>query len=367
MLIKSLGALSEVNPGFRSSNLLSARLFLTAPEYRPAERRREFYDQVLNSARKLAGVREAAFVNSFPMGGGVYVAFTLGIEGSQTPKPQNSDKFTTYSSASPDYFRAMGIPLLEGREFDKRDREGSDPVVIISQTAVRQFFRNQNPIGKRITMVDPPKWMTIVGVVGDVRDFSLGKKPWPAMYVPLLQQPPPSAFLVLHTAGRVTRADFMRAVGAVDRAEPVASLHTVEELLSRSTAEPRFRAEILGIFAGLAVLIAAIGIYGVMAFSVSQRTHEIGIRMALGAQKRDVLKMVIGQGLKLALVGVAIGIAGALALTRFLSSLLYGVKPTDPLTFIVVSLILIAVALVACYIPARRAAKVDPMVALRYE
>jgi putative ABC transport system permease protein len=209
-------------------------------------------------------------------------------------------------------------------------------------------------------MGNPPKWMTVVGVGGDVRQGGLAEKPMPALYVPLLQQPSASAFLVLHTEGHVTRSDIARAIETADPAEPVASEHAVEQLLSRSTAEPRFRAETLGIFAVLAMLIAAMGIYGVMAFSVSRRTHEIGVSMALGAEKSDVLRMVVGQGLRQALIGVAIGIAGALALTRFLASLLYGVKPTDPPTYI-------AVALVACYIPARRAAKVDPMVALRYE
>jgi predicted permease len=369
LLIESLFTLSNVNPGFRSHHLLTARFFLTGPAYRPSGRQTAFYKQVLNRVRALHGVRGAAFVTSLPLGGGVSVMYSVGLLGTRTANPDTSGKWAIYCRVSPDYFRAMGIPLLEGRAFNELDRTGSPPVVVVSRTMARRFWPGQDPIGKRIFtfLFYPPQWMTVVGIVGDVRHWGLTEQPDPEMYVPLLQAPPDSAFLVVHSNGPLSAADLRRAVQGVDPSEPVAFVQTMQELISVATAGPRFRAELLAIFAGLALLLALIGVYGVVSYSVAQRTHEIGIRMALGAQGSDVLRLLIRQGITLAAAGLSVGIAGALALTRLLSSLLYGVRPTDPPTFVAASLILTGATLLACYIPARRALKVDPMTALRHE
>jgi putative ABC transport system permease protein len=369
LLMESLFSLSDVNPGFRSHHLLTARLFLTGPAYKPShgKQRTAFYEQVLNRIRALHGAREAAFVSSLPLGGGVSVMYSVGLKGTPSANPESSGKWAIYCRVSPDYFRAMGIPLLEGRAFSELDRSGSPQVVVVSRTMARRFWPGQDAVGKRITMFGPPQWMTVVGIVGDVRHWGLAEQPNPEMYIPLLQAPPQSAFLVVHNVGPLSAADVGRVVRGVDPAEPVAFVHTVQELLSIRTAGPRFRADVLGIFAGLAVLLALIGVYGVISYAVARRTHEIGIRMALGAQHSDLLWLVIRQGITLAVVGLSVGIVGALAVTRLLSSLLYGVNPSDPLTFALVSLILTGAVLLATYIPARRATRVDPMVALRHE
>jgi putative ABC transport system permease protein len=367
LLIRSLARLTTVDPGFRTDHLLTARLFLAGRGYAADASRGAFFERVLDRTRTLPGVRDAAWTNSLPLGEGVSVMFSVGIEGSAAPKPQTSNKWALYLTVSPNYFRAMGIRLVAGRVFDTRDRDGAPRVAIVSQAMARLCWPDRDPIGKRLTMVDPPKWMTVVGVVGDVRQWSLSDTPEPSMYLPLLQSPPRSAFLVIHTGGPVSATDVAGAVRAIDHGEPVASTRTGEELLARDTASSRFRASVLGLFAGLALALALVGVYGIMAYSVSERTHEVGIRMALGAERGDVLQMVLMKGVLITALGVAVGVGGALALTRFLSSLLYEIQPADPLTFVAVSLLLIAVALLACYIPARRATKVDPMVALKYE
>ena len=269
-----------------------------------------------------------------------------------------------------------GYPGSYGRGFSGSDNASGAPVVIINRAMARMFWPNQNPIGQRIWIGKPmgPEWTEpstreIVGVVGDIHGESLASAPEPTMYLPYAQRPIVEAYFVVRTRHSPLAAvpevrDAMRQVGP-DVA--IARVRTMEQVLSASMTNWRFRTILLALFGALAVFIAAIGIYGVISYSVAQRTHEIGVRMALGARRTDVLKLVIGHGFTLTLTGVAIGIIGALTLTRFLSNLLYGVKPSDPITFIAVSVILTAVALLASYIPARRATKVDPMVALRYE
>jgi putative ABC transport system permease protein len=367
LLLKSLAALSDVNPGFRTNHLLCARFFLTEPGYAAAASRTAFFDQIVDRARNLPGVREAAFVNSVPMGAGGLLAFTVGIEGSVTLNPESSGKFALYFSASPEYFQAMGVPLVAGREFNERDLANSPRVVIVNQTAARQYWPNQSPIGKRITLVIAPKSLRVVGVVGDIRQGNLTEKPRPAVYLPISQAPPKSAFLVLHVSRRLLSSDVTRVVRSVDRDEPVSYIRTGRELLARTTAKPRFRAAVLGILSGSAILLACIGIYGVVSNIVTQRTHEIGVRMALGATKSDVVRLIVSQGIVFSLIGIGAGIAGGLGLTRVLASFLYDTSPTDPATWIATGALLAAVALLACYIPARRATKIDPMVALRHE
>jgi putative ABC transport system permease protein len=262
----------------------------------------------------------------------------------------------------------MGIRLLKGRDFSAQDAEGMPSVVIINDSLARLAFPNQDPLGKRIGGGRPPQLM-IVGVVSDVKNLDLDKEIWPEMYWPYLQRPSPFMTLVIRTDSDPLglAAAVRNQVLAADKNQPVFDIQTMEQRLSASVAPRRFRMLLLGVFAGVALVLAAVGIYGVMAYSVTQRTHEIGIRMALGSSRAQILKLVVGHGLNLTLGGVGIGLAGALGLTRFLSSFLYGVRPHDAATFVVVSLMLTAVAVLASYIPARRATKVDPMVALRYE
>jgi putative ABC transport system permease protein len=264
----------------------------------------------------------------------------------------------------------MGIPLVAGRFFTPADTANATKVVIVNQELAREFWPAQNAVGQRISFDGSTgPWREIAGVVGDIKQHALWRSSAPMVYVPYAQDPWTFMSLVVRSRYKPEAlvSSVRHAVLNVDKNQPLFSVRTMRQVVSLSIGVRRFNTLLLGLFALLALILALVGIYGVISYSVSQRTHEIGIRMALGAERSDVLKMVVGQGLKLALVGVAIGIVGALALTQFLSSLLYGVKPTDPLTFIAVSLILIVVALLACYIPARRASKVDPMIALRYE
>jgi putative ABC transport system permease protein len=292
------------------------------------------------------------------------------IEGRQTDVSEGSVAF--YNAVSPDYFQTMMIPLREGRSFSDRDIRGTQNVAIVNETLVRRYLGNQNAIGKRISLEDHPKeadWITVVGVVGDTKPRELHSEPVAELYMPYGQQPEPGmALMIRSSSGAAAVATAVRnEVLALDKNQPVYSIRTLDNVLSQSVAVPRFRTWLLGVFAGLALMLAAVGIYGVISYAVSQRTQEIGIRMALGAQAADVLKLIVRGGMTLALIGVVLGLAGAFALTRLMSTLLFGVRPTDAMTFVVVSVGLIVVALLACFIPARRATKVDPLVALRYE
>jgi putative ABC transport system permease protein len=276
-------------------------------------------------------------------------------------------------TTSPDYLHTLGVPLLRGRYFNETDSLDAPPVAVINETLARQYFPNQNPIGKRIRQGGPQQanpFMQIVGVIGDVKYEGLDAKAQPAYYEPFLQSPWGDMYLVVQsrTTDPLSLMPAIRKeVSSLDREVPVASISTMDRLLFKSVAQPRFRTLLVSIFSAMALLLAAIGIYGVISYSVTKRTHEIGIRMALGAQRGDVLKMVLGQGMILTITGIVIGLVAAFIVTRFMASLLYGVTATDPLTFIGVSLVLAAVALLATIIPAHRATKVDPMEALRYE
>jgi putative ABC transport system permease protein len=274
-----------------------------------------------------------------------------------------------------DYFRAMQIPVRAGRDFTDMDREEQPLVAIINEAAVKKFFPHENPLGERADWArrtGPNKWMTIVGVVADVKHLGLNQPVDPAVYAPFPQSDESwRRWMTLTIRSQSSSAGLVeevkKQVWSLDRQIPVSDVQSMDELLSVSLAEERFNMILLGAFAGLALVLAAVGIYGVMAYTVSQRTHEIGIRIALGAQRGDVVRLVVGQGAKLALAGIIIGLAGAFALTRLMASLLFDVTPTDPLTFAGVAIVLALVALAACYIPARRAMRVDPMTALRYQ
>ncbi len=311
--------------------------------------------------------------NLLPFGGsGGDRTFT--IEGQPiAPGEPHPDEQIRFVSAG--YFGTMGIPLLKGRDFTGRDLPDTPQVVIVNQALARKYWPNEAPLGKRVSFSSRnPKWYAIVGVVGNVKHRGLDLEDKPEFYVPFLQplfaeanvQP---MYLVARTSSEpLSAAAVVRhEVAAIDRDQPVSNLLTMEQRIADSVAPRRFNMFLLGLFAALALILAAIGIYGIMAFSVAQRTHEIGVRMALGARRADVLRLVLRNGFKLALIGIALGLAIAFAATRLMSSLLYGVSPTDRTTFLIDALVLAGVALLACYIPARRATKVDPLVALRYE
>lgn len=372
LLIRSFVGLLQVHPGFRTSNVLTLRLNLPKYSYPDATQQGQFYAEVLQRIQVLPRVKGAAAINDIPLGGD-RDSDSFSIQGT-TPRNEKAGS-TQDRLITPGYFKLMGIPLLEGRAFTPADTSGAPPVLMVSQSVAPRFFPHRNPIGQRIkfTFGNHP-WATIVGVVGDVRDLGLDTQPDLDIYSPYRQSnlpynPLPYMNLLVRTSGdpNSLASAVLETIRSVDKDLPLPHAESLESIYAASIAARRFNMLPVGFLAALALILAALGIYGVISYSVARRTQEIGIRIALGAERRDVLRLVIGQGMKFALIGLAIGIAGALGVTRFLSSFLYGVQPTDPLTFVFVALLLSGVAFLASYLPARRAAKVDPTIALRYE
>ena len=369
LLVRSFLALMKTDAGFNPDSLLTMNLILPSTKYKDEPQRAAFYSDLVNRVRAIPGVQSTAVVNYLPLGGSNSSDSFL-VEGAPEPPP-GKELDGRYRVCSPDYFQTMGITLMKGRGFTDYDKPGAPPVVIVNETLARQYWPNDDPIGKRIRFYGPldrAPWMQVVGVIRDVK-HELNIPVTPEYYLPYAQDAWPGMLLVTKTAGDpAAMAGVIRQqVWAIDKDQPVFDVRTMHEVRSISVAVYSFSSATLGIFAGVALLLAAIGIYGVMAFAVTQRTHEIGVRMALGAKSRDVLKLVVMNGMKLAVIGVVIGLAGAWALARFMKSLLFGVPPTDILTFSLVSGCLLLAALLACYLPARRATKVDPLIALRYE
>jgi putative ABC transport system permease protein len=375
LLINSFLRLRNVDPGFRTGNLLTMQVELPQQKYADQARRSTFYTELISRIEALPGVNSAAVTNWIPL---VQQGDSIGfsIEGRPDPAPGQGKRPTVVTRVtSPHYFQTMGIQLMQGRVFNEQDKVDSPAVAVINETMARRFWPGEDPVGKRITpgsltSPDPDDWLTIIGVAKDVRQFELVADPKPQMYISYMQ----AGFfaprhLVVSTAVEPLSlaAAVRRTIWDIDKDQPVSNIRTMEDILSDSIARQRFSMLLLGSFAAVALVLAAVGIYGVMSYSVAQRTREIGIRMALGARRGHVLMLTVGGGLKLVLIGVAIGLVAAFILTRVMSSLLFGVSATDPTTFIIISLVLVSVAALASYIPARRATKVDPMVALRYE
>ena len=374
LLLRSFSRLQEVSPGFQPDHLLVADLPLSQNAYAKPELRYEFFDRLVERAKTLPGVKSAGAASFLPVsGGGSLIQFN--IEG-RPPKTPHDYVAAGYRTVTPQYMETMGVPLLQGRNIAAGDVEKAPAVVVINASMARTYFPGENPLGKRMQIGATPDkdvpYMEIVGVVGDVLQ-GLDTDAKAEMYLPYRQVdtvlPVFQLSVVLRTSGdpRLQAAALRSAVREIDPNQPVVKIRTMEENMATSVTEPRFRTWLIGIFAALALVLAAVGIYGVMSYSVNQRTNEMGIRVTLGAQPNDVFRIVVGEGLRLALIGVGVGLIGALAATRVLRTFLYGVSAIDPVTFAVTAALLTLVAVAACYFPARRATRVDPMVALRYE
>lgn len=369
LALRSLVRLLGVNQGFDPHHVFTAHISLPDAEYSKPALVSAFYEQALRRIRALPGVESAAAASELPLEG--YANGVVYIEGQPIPKNMWSSPLVNWCQVTPGYFKTMHIPLIKGRDFSLQDGPKSPKVAIINEAMARLFWRNQDAVGKRFTQGYSvhPDWITVVGVVGDVREYAIDEPPRPEAYFPHAEDPLTAMQLVIRTAPPpLSQAGAVRGViRSLDSQLPFTHVRTLDQVVSSSSQQQKFVAVLLGLFAGLALILAAVGIYGVISFTVAQRTHEFGVRMALGAQKDDVLRLVMQRGVFLAAVGLAAGIVAALGLTRLMASLLYGVTPTDPLTFVVVSGVLLVVALIACYVPARRATQVDPIIALRYE
>ena len=369
LLFRSFLALMKTDPGFNPDNVLTMSLVLPAAKYREEPQAAAFFADLVQRVKSRPGVESAAVVNYLPLGGSNSSDSYL-VEGEAEPQPGHENE-GRYRVCSPDYFQTMGIKLIKGRNFSEQDKVGAPRVVIVNSTLARKHWPGQDPIGKRIRFYGPPEragWMQVVGVVEDVK-HELNLEVTPEYYLPHAQDAWNSMVLVARTTvepGSLAGA-IRQEVWSIDKDQPVFDVKTMQEVRSASVTLYSFSSVMLAIFAGVALLLASIGIYGVMAFVVTQRTQEIGIRMALGARGRDVLKLVVTNGMRLAVIGLAIGLVAAWGLMRFMEKLLVGVQPTDLLTFSLVSLALLLAAFLACYVPARRATKVDPLNALRYE
>ncbi len=373
LMIRSFHAIQSVDPGFRPERIVTFDFALPGAKYKEPPQIVNFAEQLTARASALPGVERAALADALPLTGGADV-LSFVIEGRPQLPPevvQDSEVFVV----TPGYFDVMGIGHVRGERLTERHVEGTPDVVVINEAMARRYWPNEDPIGKRVNLGNPEKtpWMTVIGIVKDTRNVGLETVPYPQMYGPAAQFPRRAMSFVARTsADPATLVPALRReLAALDKDLPLYNVRTMEQVMSESVSRRRFQMVLIAAFAGVGLLLAAVGIYGVISYSVTQRRHEIGVRMALGARAADILKLVVGQGFGLTLVGIVIGLGLALlltfALTRVLSSLLYGVKATDPLTFACVALVLLGVALLACLLPARRATKVDPMVALRYE
>ncbi|MEW6735011.1 MAG: ABC transporter permease [Acidobacteriota bacterium] len=369
LMIKSFLTLQQVDPGLNSQGVLTIELSLTSSKYQNDLKVTDFYDQLINRIKVLPGVQSVGMSSILPLSG-IAVDDPFSIEG----RPLDMNKLTIagHQVISPNYFQTLNIPFIRGHDFTPQDITGSPAVAIINEKMAETFWPNEDPLGKRIKLGAPQApgdWITVIGVVANIPHRGLDSDPQPDWYLPHLQSPSRNMYLVVRTtvAPMSLTAAIQTAVVDIDKEQPVANMKTIDQVIATSVVPRRFNMFSLGIFATIALALAAAGIYSVISYSVAQRRREIGIRMVLGAQWTDVLKLVMRQGMTLALIGIGIGLIAAFSLTRLMSGLLYRISATDPETFVVVLLVLIVVALLACYIPTRRATKVDPIATLRCE
>ena len=382
LLMSSFLKLQAVDPGLNPHNLLTMTTSVAGNSQYVGQSREELYRQLTERLSTLPGVESASAINHLPLAGDTWGS-PLTIEGRPLPQPGHGIE-VTFRVTRPDYFHTMGIPLRAGRDFTERDRPDAPGVVILNETLARRHWPDDDPVGKRVTLDDPrdssraPRWLTVIGVVKDVKQDSWVGFPSNEIYLPFQQSRGfysgtarhfGSMTFVIRTTiePRSLAATVQETVRALDRSLPVSSVVTMEQVIADALWQPRFNLQLIGLFAGVALVLAAVGLYGVMSYSVAQRTHEVGLRMALGAQRSDVIKLVLRQGMKLTLLGVTLGLFASAALTRLMANLLFAVSATDTRTFAAIVLVLVGVALVACLLPARRATRVDPMIALRYE
>ena len=371
LLFRSFLQLQSVNAGFTPEQVLTARLSPSGEKFKTDSDYIKYYENVLARIGALPGVREAGVINTLPLQKGP--TFRFRVEG-RAPLPIDKWPPANYRSVSPNYFHVLNIPVLQGRPFTDRDNEQAPTVLLVNQSIAEKYFPGENVVGKRINFGrtdsnQQPIWREIVGVVADVKNMELKEQPEPEIYFSSLQSPFEAMSIVIRSSvepGSLAGA-VRGAVAEVDKTVPVADIETMDRIVTESVMQPRFNMVLLGLFSAIALVLSAAGIYGVTSYTVTQRTHELGIRLALGAQLGDVLRLILKQGLAVILIGVAIGLAAAFVLTRLLRTLVFGISTNDPLTFIGITLLLSVVALIACYMPARRATKVDPLVALRYE
>jgi putative ABC transport system permease protein len=374
LLLRSFSRLQDVPPGFQADHLLVADIPLSQTAYAKPEQRYQFFDRLVERAKALPGVRSAGAASFLPVsGGGSVIHFNIT---GHPPKTPHDYVAAGYRTVTPNYLETLGVPLLRGRLLTPADNDKASAVVVINASMAAKYFPNENPLGKRLQLGATPEndvpTMEIVGVIGDVRP-GLGVDPQTEMYLPYRQAdlilPVFQLSVVLRTAAdpQLQTAALRSALAEIDPNQPLVKVRTMEDNMAATVAQPRFRTWLIGIFAAVALVLAGVGVYGVMSYTVTQRTNEIGIRVTLGAQSEEVFKAIVGEGLRLALTGVSIGIAAALALTRLLQSFLFGISAYDPITFLGVALLLTMVAAAASFFPARRATLVDPIVALRYE
>jgi predicted permease len=366
LLIRSLVRLRNVNAGFDARNVLTMRVALPPARYPKGPQMAAFYDQVVKKVSAMPGVRSAAVCSALPVRP---VRFSPVLVQGQPEIPLAARPLMAIQMVSPAYFRTLRVALRQGREFNERDDPGAPLVAVVNETLVRRYWPHDNPIGKHLLLGRMVKPTEVVGVAADVSNLSLAAAPEAEVYLPFPQRPWASMNLILRTAGdpRNWTGAARAAVAAVDRDQPVTAVNTMEEVLAASTAQQRFSVFLLGVFSVTALVLAAVGLYGAIAYSVAERTQEMGIRIALGADTGDILRMIVGQGLALALAGLVIGAVAALALTRLMSGLLFQVSAADPASFAAGALLFAVVAALASYLPARRATRVDPTEALRYE
>jgi putative ABC transport system permease protein len=366
LLIRSFVRLRNVNGGFDARNVLTMRVALPPARYPKGPQMAAFYDQVVKKVSAMPGVRSAAVCSALPVRP---VRFSPVLVQGQPEIPLAARPLMAIQMVSPAYFRTLRVALRQGREFNERDDPGAPLVAVVNETLVRRYWPHDNPIGKHLLLGRMVKPTEVVGVAADVSNLSLAAAPEAEVYLPFPQRPWASMNLILRTAGdpRNLAGAARAAVAAVDRDQPVTAVNTMEEVLAASTAQQRFSVFLLGVFSVTALVLAAVGLYGAIAYSVAERTQEMGIRIALGADTGDILRMIVGQGLALALAGLVIGAVAALALTRLMSGLLFQVSAADPASFAAGALLFAVVAALASYLPARRATRVDPTEALRYE
>jgi putative ABC transport system permease protein len=368
LMLRSFQKLQHVDPGFQPENVLTMQIGLDFTKYNTNDKQRAFFENFLEKVQAQNGVKSAAASMMIPLTTGMRMLGDFQIEG-QPPVPGQTLPIADFRVVSESYFDTLRIPMLEGRAFLRSDRPDTPNVAVVNLTAARHFWGAQDPIGKRFSVDGGKTWTQIIGVAGDVKQYGLDKDAVEEIYVPLAQSPLLDAIVEVKTSVEpmsVARG-IIELLYAVDPNQPAARVRSMEQVRAESMAAPRLTSNLLSIFALLALTIAATGIGGVMALAVGQRRHEIGVRMAIGARPGEILRMILGQGMALAVVGIALGLFGAFALTRLLQKLLFEVGPTDPLTFVGVALMLSAATLLACYVPARRAARVDPIIALRVE